>query len=165
MPVWLAGIIARLHAKSPGDHFTSAEEVHELLEQCLAHVQQPTAVPLPASCPIVAFRSAQGRLFRRAKNDYERFTRPALLVLTSVVIVSLLVAGSHFFTSENNRREYAAPGHPAAATASNAEANDPDPATAWDAASSDIDIYREDFTPFEMRSQHLWDATPELKQE
>ena len=38
IPAWLEGIVALLHAKSPGDRFTSAEEVHELLEQCLAHV-------------------------------------------------------------------------------------------------------------------------------
>ena len=67
IPAWLEAIVTRLHAKSPGDRFTSAEEVHELLEQCLAHVQQPTTVPLPTSCPIVAFRSAQGRSFAERK--------------------------------------------------------------------------------------------------
>ena len=42
-------MIRRLHAKQPGERFQTAEEVAELLEQCLAHVQQPTAVPLPES--------------------------------------------------------------------------------------------------------------------
>ena len=36
-------------AKRPDDRFSSAEEVGELLEDCLAHIQQPTAVPLPKS--------------------------------------------------------------------------------------------------------------------
>ena len=49
IPEWLCRIIARLMSKQPGDRFASAREVAELLEKCLAHVQQPTAVPLPAS--------------------------------------------------------------------------------------------------------------------
>ena len=165
IPEWLEGVVARLLAKSPNDRFDSAEEVHERLEQCLAHVQQPTAVPLPASCRSVAFRSAKGRNFRGAKGDYARFTRPALLVLTSVAVVSLLVAGSHFFTGESNRGDRVLPRNPAAATASSGQADDPDPATAWDATAEDIDTYREDVTPFETRSQQFWDAMPELKQE
>ena len=49
IPPWLCQIIAKLMSKQPGDRFESAREVAELLEQCLAHVQQPTAVALPAS--------------------------------------------------------------------------------------------------------------------
>ncbi len=47
IPDWLCAIVARLMAKRPEDRFQSAREVAALLEQCLAHVQQPTAVPLP----------------------------------------------------------------------------------------------------------------------
>ncbi len=47
IPDWLCGIVAKLMAKRPEDRFQSAHEVAALLEQCLAHVQQPTAVPLP----------------------------------------------------------------------------------------------------------------------
>ncbi|MBW3600433.1 MAG: serine/threonine protein kinase, partial [Planctomycetes bacterium] len=47
IPEWLTKIIARLHAKNPSGRFSSAEEVSRLLEQCLAHVQQPMAVALP----------------------------------------------------------------------------------------------------------------------
>ncbi len=46
-PAWLARIIARLHEKEPARRFSSAGEVAALLEQCLAHVQQPTTIPLP----------------------------------------------------------------------------------------------------------------------
>jgi len=49
IPDWLAGIVARLHSKDPADRFQSAEEFAELLQQCLAHVQQPTSVPLPGA--------------------------------------------------------------------------------------------------------------------
>lgn len=49
VPDWLAAIIERLHLKSPADRFGSAGELADLLEQCLAHVQQPHAQPLPES--------------------------------------------------------------------------------------------------------------------
>lgn len=50
IPGWLETLVARLHAKRPADRLASAEEVAELLEKCLAHVQQPNVVPLPEAC-------------------------------------------------------------------------------------------------------------------
>jgi serine/threonine protein kinase len=47
IPEWLAGLIGRLHAKRPEDRYGSAEEMADLLEQCLAHVQRPGQVALP----------------------------------------------------------------------------------------------------------------------
>ncbi len=54
VPEWLSHIIERLMAKRPDDRFESAEQVAELLESCLAHVQHPTATRLPESVPILA---------------------------------------------------------------------------------------------------------------
>ncbi len=48
VPEWLEAIILRLLAKPPGERYASAAEVARLLEQCLAHLQHPTSVPLPA---------------------------------------------------------------------------------------------------------------------
>ncbi len=48
IPEWLERIVMKLLAKSREDRYTSATEVHTLLEKCLAHVQQPTTVELPA---------------------------------------------------------------------------------------------------------------------
>lgn len=47
VPEWFENIVNRLHAKSPDDRPTSASEVAEMLQGCLAHVQQPTTTPLP----------------------------------------------------------------------------------------------------------------------
>ena len=58
IPEWLCRIVAKLMSKQPDDRFQSAREVAELLEECLAHVQQPTAVPLPAQ---LATQSRRGR--------------------------------------------------------------------------------------------------------
>ena len=58
IPEWLCQIVAKLMSKRPGDRFQSAREVAGLLEECLAHVQQPTVVPLPAALPKPACRRA-----------------------------------------------------------------------------------------------------------
>src|SRR5262249_542438 len=48
IPDWLEAVIANVHAKKPADRFQSANEVAQLLEQHLAHLQQPGQVPMPA---------------------------------------------------------------------------------------------------------------------
>lgn len=48
IPLWLVRLIEKLHAKDPSDRFQTAGEVAELLEQCLAHTQQPDLQPVPA---------------------------------------------------------------------------------------------------------------------
>ena len=50
VPDWLCAIIRRLMSKQAEYRFASAEEVAELLQDCLAHVQQPSTVLLPQSC-------------------------------------------------------------------------------------------------------------------
>jgi serine/threonine-protein kinase len=52
VPEWLAAIIERLHSKPPEDRFESSGELADLLERCLAHVQQPQTQPLPDSLRI-----------------------------------------------------------------------------------------------------------------
>lgn len=49
IPDWLGRIIERLMAKHPADRFQNASEVTELLDGCLAHLQQPIQTPLPQS--------------------------------------------------------------------------------------------------------------------
>ena len=52
LPEWLEWIVERLHEKSPDDRIQTASEVAGLLEECLAHLQQPTKVPLPKTSPL-----------------------------------------------------------------------------------------------------------------
>jgi len=49
IPQWLCHLIGKLMSKQADDRFDSAQQVAELLEECLAHVQQPDTVPLPAT--------------------------------------------------------------------------------------------------------------------
>jgi len=48
IPGWLERIVTRLLEKELANRFQSAAEVSDLLGRCLAHVQQPKRVPLPA---------------------------------------------------------------------------------------------------------------------
>lgn len=47
IPEWLVRFIKKLHAKDASQRWGTAREVHELLEGCLAHVQNPTSAELP----------------------------------------------------------------------------------------------------------------------
>ena len=54
VPQWLEQVVMKLLSKSRDDRFESAEEVAELIEDCLAHVQHPTTTPLPQSTAFAA---------------------------------------------------------------------------------------------------------------
>jgi serine/threonine-protein kinase len=60
LPSWFIAIVDRLLEKEPSRRFPSAKEVSQLLEGCLAHVQHPAAVPLPAS--LATHHTPSGRL-------------------------------------------------------------------------------------------------------
>jgi serine/threonine protein kinase len=47
IPEWFQRIVLNLLSKSPDSRLDSASALSTLLEQCLAHVQQPTAIALP----------------------------------------------------------------------------------------------------------------------
>lgn len=62
IPVWLETIVCRLHAKQPEHRFQSASELAKLLEECLAHLQNPS-VKLPQelrAVPLNPFPRALG---------------------------------------------------------------------------------------------------------
>ena len=47
VPEWLQDMIGKLLEKNPDNRYQSAGIIARLLEQCLAHAQQPNAMPLP----------------------------------------------------------------------------------------------------------------------
>lgn len=47
VPVWLERIVSKLLSKSREDRFESAEQIAEVLKDCLAHVNAPITNPLP----------------------------------------------------------------------------------------------------------------------
>ncbi len=67
LPPWFVAIVEKLLEKDPARRFSSAAEVSQLLEGCLAHLQQPTNVPLPEGLPAdtVTKRTNRGSWFGR----------------------------------------------------------------------------------------------------
>jgi hypothetical protein len=97
IPDWLAAIIARLHAKKPEDRFQSAKELADLLEQHLAHLQQPTRVPMPAPVTVAREEALAGKrekLFE-ATDRTRRILQHVLLLCGFGLMVA---AFSSFFT-------------------------------------------------------------------
>ncbi len=68
LPPWFIAIVERLLEKDPSQRFGSAKEVSELLEGCLAHLQQPASVPLP--CCASRARGPPG--FEAAQRSFQR---------------------------------------------------------------------------------------------
>ena len=81
VPAWLEAIVVCLMEKDPARRFQSATEVADLLERCLAHVQQPLSAPLP---PELASASGMPSLWRRS------WSRPTIVTL---VMTGLAAAG------------------------------------------------------------------------
>ncbi len=83
VPKWFDGIVLKLLNKSAADRFESADELGKLLEECLAHVQQPSSIPLP---------SALGKLMSRAKPHPRALPRPRRLYMIFGCMVTIVAA-------------------------------------------------------------------------
>lgn len=93
VPEWLCAIITKLMSKAPEHRFESADEVAQLLEDCLAHVQQPTTVTLPKRVEQLAQRPA-----RQPHRASERFSQKPWananrLVVGAVFAFTMIFAG------------------------------------------------------------------------
>jgi serine/threonine protein kinase len=93
IPDWLGDIIAKLHAKRPEDRFQSAYEVAELLEQHLAHFQQPGQVPLPprVSRPRAYEDRPAPRAGARPSRSQAWLVAAVLLLVLAVCLIPVLV--------------------------------------------------------------------------
>jgi uncharacterized protein (TIGR03067 family) len=89
VPEWLCGIIGKLMAKRPSDRYRSAADVAVLLEQCLAHMQQPEFIPLPHEAAELQSGSSK---FPRARFFHRKKGLPMPKVIVSVVALFGLLA-------------------------------------------------------------------------
>jgi len=86
LPPWFIAIVERMLEKDPSRRFSSAKEVSELLENCLAHLQQPTSVPLPTALPAPAARSVS-----RLRNILFKGTVIMIATIGTVLLGMLLM--------------------------------------------------------------------------
>ncbi len=90
IPLWLERIVDKLLAKTPCDRFASAEELAELLGQCLAHVHNPALHALPASLTNAFVAKAQPHRFEAVKTSGRQLPMHSVL-LTAAALVPLLI--------------------------------------------------------------------------
>lgn len=134
IPEWLDRVVMKLLAKSPEDRYTSADDVHTLLERCLAHVQQPTAVELP------------DELRSKAKS---RKWVPALVVPVCIAIGCGVWWFKKWPVEFNDK--VAVPQSENLLTES---------ALQWEGDASEFESLQRDFAPIESKSKKLWDLEP-----
>ena len=185
IPDWLAAIIAKLHAKEAAERFSSADELARLLEQCLAHVQQPTAVSLPEEIRQLAeqaSRSVGGRrlgLFARLGHvtgsvlqaAKQKVGRPrqhlvrAALVATSLLVVATVIGIAVMNRpSIEERTQDGLPGpsgalpHDSVNESEKANSDDAPPTVTWhDEVGRNIVEFDHDVNGFEQRASRLWE--------
>jgi serine/threonine protein kinase len=82
LPIWMVRIIERLLAKDLSHRYASAGDVATLLERCLAHVQQPASVALPAELDSQASSGIAEWLSRTVR-------RPVVLATPGMVLLAV----------------------------------------------------------------------------
>ncbi|MEX2172873.1 MAG: serine/threonine-protein kinase [Pirellulaceae bacterium] len=149
IPAWLESIVAKLHAKSPGERIASAEALAELLEQCLAHVQQPTVSPLPAEL--------------RPHLPGRRWAWP--VGIGSAIVVCVALASFAFLPPKvvptgpvgpDPQMSAAAPVEPGGRNLQDLSPHE----TEWDAAAGEIDALQADASQLSAEVERLWPLPP-----
>lgn len=94
VPAWLEGITMKLLSKEPDQRFADAELVAKLLEDCVAHLQQPTAIRLPEEV-----RQLQ-------QSTMEQESKRFLLYSVGLACAALLVIGMWiYFTQPGSKKD------------------------------------------------------------
>jgi serine/threonine-protein kinase len=141
IPAWLSAIVDKLLAKEPAQRFATAAEVALLLEQCVAHVQQPAVVALPDFC-------------RRRS----RWTK--VIVGRSTKIVGLIVivcSGAWWLLSRSHQ---ASPPDTQQTTAESQVVPSGNFELQWDSVAESIEQLQQDGADLESRTNVLWDRQP-----
>jgi serine/threonine protein kinase len=152
IPDWLCAIIGKLLAKSPADRFQSAEKTSSLLEQCLAHVQQPNAVPLPDVVRHIGATAA-----RAASRNRKRMIVASATVATVVVALGGWLVLSAW--RADNARAVSQSAPDVSANSSNTQQPDANSRGArWDDdIPASLDALERDVTDSEQAVRRFWD--------
>ena len=138
-PAWFEMIIHKLLAKHPGDRYASAIEVAQLMEGCLAHVQQPGTVLLPMEC--------------QATNSAMRFSMWRVLLAT-VICGVVGVWGSSLILMKQSLEVSNVPSSDTSSSLSIDSSAD------WDAGEQGVSPLRSDFDQWQKNAGKIWDDMP-----
>ena len=161
VPAWLDALVQRLLSKLPADRFRSADELADVLAQCLAHVQQPTATPLPALLnqltqpaksawpwPLSAAQSLAAAWLRKRL--------PRELAWAALGALAIAAAGIAIYLN----RPPPSPTGSSPSTVASPHVS-ADPALDWnDGSAEQLQTLRRELDELEPRTQRLWDVQP-----
>lgn len=99
IPDWLCSIVNKLMRKEQAERFQSANEVHELLEACLSHVQDPQTNPLPPTPPTPATTGPSVPAAHRSF-PYGILTMKNTLVAICLLFGALLIPVSQMLSTQ-----------------------------------------------------------------
>lgn len=183
IPDWLAAIINKLLGKHPETRFAEASEVATILEQCLAHVRQPTVLPLPSVVTELTAVTAQPAAnATRLQRIVKRLDRPKVLWIGSAT-AGLIVCGVILWASGylSPRQQKLAGNNPSATVPGsatenvlnrgplpgnglpNASATSVSTSTDWDETSQKLETLQRETEPVSLRADRLWDVEPSKK--
>ena len=149
IPEWLDLIIQRLLAKPLNDRIQTAEHIANLLQKCLAHLQQPTIMELPEECRVPVRR-----------RTYWPTSSGPVRALTMITVSCLVIGGVYSLSqslSENSDPATA----PGSASPSSITTSEEDSSTLeeWDSIQVDIDAFENDLIPSEVDTLQLWPSS------
>ena len=132
IPEWLERIVLKLLSKEAADRIATATDVATLLEQCLAHVQQPTTVDLPGGWALlpVSLEEKGRKGLKGPKGGSRAIGRHA--VLGSAVALLAISLGVFFSRPDRTTTTNAPIDLPT-------EPSTLDPLLQWDATQTELD--------------------------
>ncbi len=136
IPEWLERIVMKLLSKDVAERFGSAAEVATLLEQSLAHVQQPTSVDLPQGV-------CDWLLVPKQESNSRDLTNWGRKYLFRITFVSIAALGSVSLLTWRMNWKTDAPGHIGSKIQTKIPrldaAETPIPAEPWSSVESELD--------------------------
>jgi serine/threonine protein kinase len=148
VPDWLEAVVLKLLSKEAAERVGSATEVAALLEQCLAHLQQPTTVALPEAVAGWTRRAAAPEPQPIASVPSGR--RPVRWVVGSCVVLAAIALGVFWPPAKPTVTNNPAAGSP----------NEPstlDPQLEWEAMQTGLDESAATIDALEAMSQQELD--------
>jgi serine/threonine protein kinase/formylglycine-generating enzyme required for sulfatase activity len=114
IPDWLCTTIDKLLAKRPEDRFQTATEVNDLLSQFLAHLQQPSTMPLPVLPSLAGIAPPSPDSPSKVQHVSPRQSSSALAIVAAIILAVLvlpclallLLVGASFFLYSSRTVNY-----------------------------------------------------------
>ncbi|MFO1006552.1 MAG: protein kinase [Planctomycetaceae bacterium] len=150
-PAWLGVLIHKLLEKQPSDRWSSSTEVAQLLEQCVAHVQQPAVFPLPEECqPIPLTR------WRLSGSSIAITVVLAMLLAVGMIFLPQRISRSPIPDSASSITPAPPPTESGGRQPADAPTPPPDPTTEWNHGEESLAPLRQELDEWTRDAQQLW---------